>query len=61
MKNMMKRLWKEDEGQDLIEYTLLVTFIALAAAAIFPAVGTTINTIFTRANNCLNSAAGTGC
>jgi pilus assembly protein Flp/PilA len=57
MKNMMKRLWKEEEGQDLIEYALLVAFIALVAAAIFPTVGATINAIFTRANTCLQSGA----
>lgn len=61
MKNIMKRLWKEEEGQDLIEYALLVAFIALAAAAIFPTIGLTLNGIFTRANTCLSSATGSGC
>jgi hypothetical protein len=28
MKQLMKRLWKEDEGQDLIEYALLITLSA---------------------------------
>jgi len=53
MKNMMKRLWKEEEGQDLIEYALLVAFIGLVAAAIFPTVGASIHAIFTHANACL--------
>jgi pilus assembly protein Flp/PilA len=61
MKKMMKWLWKEEEGQDLIEYALLVAFIALAAAAIFPTIGASLNTIFTRANTCLTSATGSGC
>jgi pilus assembly protein Flp/PilA len=61
MKKMIKRLWKEEEGQDLIEYALLVAFIALAAAAIFPTIGASINAVFTRANTCLSSAAGAGC
>jgi pilus assembly protein Flp/PilA len=61
MKNIMKRLWKEEEGQDLIEYALLVAFIALIAAALFPTVGASINAIFVKANNCLTSAAGAGC
>ena len=39
MKTMMMRLWKEEEGQDLIEYALLVSLIALIAAAAFPTVG----------------------
>jgi pilus assembly protein Flp/PilA len=58
MMNILKRLWKEEEGQDLIEYALLVALIALGAAAAFPTIGTTIHTIFVNANNCLN---GTGC
>jgi len=33
MKNLMRRLWKEEDGQDLIEYALLVALVALAATA----------------------------
>ena len=29
--NLMKRLWQEEEGQDLVEYALLVVLISLAA------------------------------
>jgi pilus assembly protein Flp/PilA len=49
------RLWKEDEGQDLIEYALLVALIALAAAASFPPVATAIKTVFTNAQTQLQS------
>jgi len=55
MKNIMKRLWKEEEGQDLIEYALMIALIALATAAIFPAVATAITGVFTRANTCLST------
>jgi pilus assembly protein Flp/PilA len=54
----LKRLWKEEEGQDLVEYALLLAFISLAAAAIFPTIGSTLNTIFTNANTCLTSPGG---
>lgn len=57
MKNLLMRLWKEEEGQDLIEYALLIVLIGLAAAAAFPTIGKTINTIFTNANTCLNGGA----
>jgi pilus assembly protein Flp/PilA len=60
MKNIMMRLWKEEEGQDLIEYALLLVLIGLAAAAAFPAIGKQINTVFTNANTCLSSGT-TGC
>ena len=29
--NLLKRLWKEEEGQDLVEYALLVVLISLAS------------------------------
>ena len=33
MKNLMIRLWKEEEGQDLTEYALLLVLLSLAAIA----------------------------
>ena len=33
MKKMLARLWKEEEGQDLTEYALLLVLVALAAVA----------------------------
>lgn len=50
---ILKRLWKEEEGQDLIEYALLVALIALVAAAAFPLLGKEIHDIFVNANTCL--------
>jgi pilus assembly protein Flp/PilA len=61
MKNILKRLWKEEEGQDLIEYALLVALIALGAAAVFPAIGATISGVFTRANTCLSGGTVASC
>ncbi len=40
------RLVKQDEGQDLLEYGLLVVLIAIVALGAVMTVGTTINTIF---------------
>jgi Flp pilus assembly pilin Flp len=28
-------LWRQDEGQDLIEYTLLITFVVIVTAGVF--------------------------
>ncbi len=39
MKNLMIRLWKEEEGQDLTEYALLVVLIALVAITAVTRVG----------------------
>jgi Flp pilus assembly pilin Flp len=43
IKQTIQRLWKEEEGQDLIEYALLVALIALATAAVFPPVATRLH------------------
>ena len=55
----MKKLWKQEEGQDLIEYVLLVALVALAVGATFP---TTLVPAITGALNsaatCLNSVTG---
>jgi pilus assembly protein Flp/PilA len=40
------RLLRRDEGQDLVEYGLLMALIAIVAMAAVGSVGTTINTVF---------------
>jgi Flp pilus assembly pilin Flp len=57
MKNMFMRFVKDEQGQDLIEYTLLMAFIALASAAIFSSAGSSVNTIWTKASSQLAAAA----
>jgi pilus assembly protein Flp/PilA len=41
-----KLVVRDDEGQDLMEYGLLVALIAIVAIAVVTTVGTTINTMF---------------
>jgi Flp pilus assembly pilin Flp len=48
---------RDDQGQDLVEYTLLLAFVALASAALFISAGGSINTIWKITNNTLSSAA----
>jgi pilus assembly protein Flp/PilA len=55
MQNLLKRLWQDEEGQDLVEYALLLVLIALAAAATIKTLGTSINAVFTNANTALTS------
>jgi pilus assembly protein Flp/PilA len=50
------RLWKETHGQDLIEYSLLAGFVAVAAGATFPPVANNIATIFSKITSSLNVA-----
>lgn len=53
MKSLILRLLREDEGQDLVEYVLLVSLIALAVALAFPPVTAAITGVFTRVQTSL--------
>ena len=57
MKNLIKNFVNDESGQDLIEYTLLMAFIALASAAIFISAGTSVSKIWSTANSQLSTAA----
>jgi len=46
----------DDTAQDLVEYSLLLAFVALAGAAAFIGMGTSINLLWTAANNRLAAA-----
>jgi Flp pilus assembly pilin Flp len=54
---MMRNFLRDEQGQDLIEYTLLLAFVALASAALFIGAGGSVNTIWTTANTQLGNAA----
>jgi Flp pilus assembly pilin Flp len=56
MKNFMTRLWKEEEGQDLTEYALLLVLIALAAIVVMSNLGSAINVVFSKGASALTSA-----
>ncbi|HOQ45041.1 MAG TPA: Flp family type IVb pilin [Bryobacteraceae bacterium] len=48
---------RDEQGQDLIEYTLLLAFVALASAALFMSAGGSITNIWTTANSRLAAAS----
>jgi pilus assembly protein Flp/PilA len=56
MKSLLIRLWKDEEGQDLTEYALLVVLIALIAVTAIGNVGTAVNAVFTNAASTLSTA-----
>lgn len=49
MKNLLMRLWKEEEGQDLTEYALLIVLISLVAVVAMKALGLAISDVFSNA------------
>lgn len=56
MGSLLKRLWSNEAGQDLIEYTLLLAFVALMAAGLFIGVGQSVSGIWITVNSQLSTA-----
>jgi pilus assembly protein Flp/PilA len=55
MKQLLQRLWRDEAGQDLTEYALLVVLIALAAVASMKALATAISNVYSNAASNLTS------
>ncbi len=51
------KVWKDTQGQDLIEYALMAGFVAVAAGAIMPGVATSISTIFSKISSVMTAAS----
>jgi Flp pilus assembly pilin Flp len=56
--NWIKSLWLEEQGQDLIEYTLLLGFVALAAAALLLPISDNLIVIWSSGSTTVAGAAG---
>jgi pilus assembly protein Flp/PilA len=54
---LVQRLFRDEEGQDLIEYALLATFVALVAIAGAQALGSALNGWYNSVASRVNSAA----
>jgi Flp pilus assembly pilin Flp len=53
---ILRNLWNDEQGQDLIEYTLLISFVALASAALFIGTGGSVKGIWNVSNSRLSAA-----
>jgi Flp pilus assembly pilin Flp len=54
---LARTLWREDCGQDLIEYSLLLAFVSLCSALLFTSSGSSVSKIWGTANTTLSTAA----
>jgi Flp pilus assembly pilin Flp len=52
----LRNFWNDEQGQDLIEYTLLMAFVALASAALFIGAGGSVKGIWTKTSTQLAAA-----
>jgi pilus assembly protein Flp/PilA len=51
------KIWKDNKGQDLIEYALMAGFVAVAAGAIMPSVSSSISIIFSKVASVMTQAS----
>jgi pilus assembly protein Flp/PilA len=58
MKDLVARLWTEENGQDLTEYALLLALLALGAIATVRTLATTVNNVFQNSASNIATAAG---
>ncbi len=56
MTQYLRTFLKEEDGQDLIEYTLLMTFIAIACLALVGSGRSSVNAIWITSNSDLTAA-----
>ena len=57
MRHGAQRLLFTDQGQDLTEYSLLLAFVVLGAAAIFLVNGQSLYSVWVSTNGIVNQAA----
>ena len=57
---ILRKLLREETGQDLIEYALLGGFVSVAVGATFPSIATQITTILSKAKSVLDNAGTNG-
>ncbi len=56
MISMIQKMWREDEGQDIAEYALMLAVILLIVAATVSSIGSNANTVFSAAASQLTTA-----
>ena len=58
MKDMLMTFWKDESGQDLAEYALLLGLITIVLVGLITAFSGSIGGLFTRATGVLDGAGG---
>ena len=57
MRQLLKRLWIEEDGQDLIEYALLAaTIVVVVAGVLPPSIMPSVSTIFSKVSSGMSAS-----
>ena len=54
MRIKLRRMWKEEEGQDLTEYGLLMLFVAMVSITVLHGLGSSVKNLFSNASASLS-------
>ena len=57
MKKLLMGLLREEQGQDMVEYALILGFVAIAAAAVLTSTSTSLKSLWSITSNTLVNAA----
>jgi Flp pilus assembly pilin Flp len=57
MKNLIARFVREEEGQDIIEYSLLAAFISISGYLVLQNIGSNVNTIYSKVQTATNAGS----
>ena len=55
--DLLRRLCSEEDGHDFVEYTLLMAFLSLSAAAMYIGAGDSLVIIWSASNTLLNNVS----
>jgi pilus assembly protein Flp/PilA len=56
---LFKKFFRQDEGQDAIEYALLAGFVSLAVVAMIQTLGTDLNSVYTNVDTKVKAITAT--
>ena len=54
------QIWKDDHGQDLIEFALVAGFVAVSASAVMPRIDKDVTKIFSKVKSVMKEAKTQG-
>lgn len=57
MKTQLKEFMQDEQAQDLVEYALLLVFMALIVISALPHLGLTVSNVFKNTTSALQSSA----
>ena len=54
---IVREFLQDESGQDLVEYALLLVFLALAAIAVLPTLSSAVNNVFSQSASSLTAGS----